>query len=325
MGGKIDFSEWIETNFGVDTDTFIEVLEMSPGSQGGIQGAVSELELFRYLIGSGYEAWRIKEKPAGGFDEKKDGYKGDFLIKDNAGKYYVVECKGIKTNAEFRGGDTGDDFIKSITREQAFNTLKKYINIDKEKIYEKGLKAYEKKKADWESKHPGETYPPFAWTHEHPGPDSPDLTKIFPTLQSLHEYIDSLDESRFSEQAFRKHIGAFVMMQTHKPNRRKDPETGESIAAPLASDFSILAVDLFQRTGKHQFVFVNPDTISHSPEYPNHLYQNYTIDILIPGKKDNLDIVFPWFINIEQCIKATHPRTVAYDESQLDHREDQED
>ena len=318
---KIDFEKWVLDRFGTDTDNLIAVLEMSPSSQGYIQGAVSELELMNYLVGCGYKVWRIKEKPAGGFDEKKVGYKGDFLVLDGD-KFFVVECKGIKTNAEFRGGETGDDFVKNITRQQAFNFLKKYINIDKEKIYQKGLKSYEKKKLEWESKHPGKEYPPFRWTHENPGPDSPDLSSIFPDLASIRGYIDSLDESKFTEQAFRKHIGVYIMMQTHKPSGRTDPETGEHIAAPLISDFSILAVDLFQRTGKHQFVFVNPDTISHSPEYPNHLYQNYTIDILVPGLKDDLNIVFPWYTDIKECIRDTNPRTVEYDESQLDHRED---
>ena len=267
----------------------------------------------------GFEVHRIKEKPAGGFDGKKEGYKGDFLAKYN-GVYYVIECKGIKTNAEFRSGDTDGDFEKSITSQQAINFLKKYINVDKAKIYKKGLAAYNRKKAQWEKNNPGKTYPPFRWSTDHPGPDSPDLTTIFPNLQAIKDYVNSLDEYYFSEEAFREKKGVYVVMQTHKPSKRKDPETGVEIAAPLISDFSILAVDLFQRTGKHEFVFVNPDTISHSPENPNHLYQNYIIDIIIPGRKDNLNIVYPWYTNIIECINATNPRTVEYDESQLDHR-----
>ena len=245
MSNKIDFEKWVSEKFGTDCDTLINVLEMSPSSQGYIQGAVSELELMHYLLGSGYKVWRIKEKPAGGFDEKKIGYKGDFLILDNDEKFYVVECKGVKTNAEFRGGDTGNDFVKNIIKDQAYNFLKKFINIDKNKIYDKGYNSYLKKKTSWEEKNPGKTYPPFRWTHENPGPDSPDLTSVFPDLKSVKDYVNSLEESKFTEQAFRKHIGAYIMMQTHKPSLRKDPETGEEIAAPLISDFSILAVDLF--------------------------------------------------------------------------------
>lgn len=38
----------------------------------------------------GYEVLRIKEKPAGGFDEKKVGYKGDFLIKKKGKSEYLL-------------------------------------------------------------------------------------------------------------------------------------------------------------------------------------------------------------------------------------------
>lgn len=325
MEKQINFNSWVANKFGTDTDTLIKVLEMSPSSQGYIQGAVSELDLKQYLLNCGYKVWRIKEKPAGGFDEKKPGYKGDFLIQDNDGKYYVVECKGIKTNAEFRGGDTNESFVKNITRNQAINFLKKYINIDKEKIYNKGKHSYSRKKSNWESKHPGKQYPPFRWTIENPGPDSVDLSSVFSSLTDIKNYVNSLDDYKFSENAFRKHDGVYVVMQTHKPSGRTDPETGEHIAAPLVSDFSILAVDLFQRTGKHQFVFMNPDKISHSPEFPNHLYQNYIIDIIIPGLKDKLNITYPWYTDIKSCINETNPRNVEFDISQLDHRETDDD
>ena len=65
---------------------------------------------------------------------------------------------------------------------------------------------------------------------------------------------------------------------------------------------------------------MNPDTISSSPKYPNHLYQNYIIDVIIPGVKNELSINYPWFENIDECICSTNPRKVIYDESQLDFR-----
>ena len=142
------------------------------------------------------------------------------------------------------------------------------------------------------------------------------------SLVELKNFVDSCDESLLTEKAFREKKGLYKILQTHKPSGREDPETHLSIAAPLVSDFSILAVDLFFRTGKHEFVFMNPDKISHSPDHPNHLYQNYIIDILIPGIKDELDIRYPWYTDIDKLILETNPRIVEYDESQLDHREE---
>lgn len=313
------YEKWAQEKFGTSLDTLIKGLEMSPSSEGYIQGAISELEFAAYLQGKGYKVFRIKEKPAGGFDEKKPGYKGDFLVLiDN--KYYVIECKGIKTNAEFRGGDSDSSFEKNITRKQAISFLKKFINIDKDKIYKDGLKRYQVKKLDWEQKNPGKTYPAFHWSKKCPGPDSPDLTTYFPTEKDIKKYVENLSDDKFSEESFRAKKGVYVVLQTHKPSKRLDPITQEEIAAPLISDFSILAVDLFQRIGKHKFVFANPDALSHSPTYPNHLYQNYIIDVLIPGIKDSLSIVYPWYEDLQKCILETNPRTVTYDESQLDHR-----
>jgi hypothetical protein len=140
-------------------------------------------------------------------------------------------------------------------------------------------------------------------------------------LDKLKNFIQASNSYLLTEQAFRNRNGLYKILQTHKPSKRKDFETDIEQAAPLVSDFSILAVDLFQRTGKHQFVFMNPDKISHSPTSPNHLYQNYIIDIIIPGIKDELEINYPWFLDIDSCISSSNPKKVKYDESQIDFRE----
>ena len=106
------FEKWIFDNFGTNVAEFVELLDMSPSSKGYIQGAASELELKKHLERLGYMVERIKEKPSGGFDEKKPGYKGDFLIHKENQPYYVIECKGIKTNAEFRGAEETENFTK---------------------------------------------------------------------------------------------------------------------------------------------------------------------------------------------------------------------
>lgn len=314
--------EWLESQYSVDYDTIIKALKLSPSAQGYIHGAVSEILLREYLCQKGYNVERIKEKPSGGFDEKKVGYKGDFLInKQDQNDYYVVECKGLKTNSEFRSGETNEKHEKNLTKKQAYNFLKKFINIDKQKIYEKGLATYTKTKRAWENKNPGKIFPSFCWNLEHPGPDSVDLTPYFNNFEKLKSFIDSADEYLLSEISFRNRNGLYKVLQTHKPSERIDIYTNIKQAAPLKSDFSILAVDLFLRTGKHEFVFVNPEKISHSPSSPNHLYQNYIIDILIPGVKDDLDIKYPWYLDIDNCIIESKPKKVEYDLTQIDYRE----
>lgn len=315
--------DWLREQFNVEPIQIIEALKLSPSAQGYIHGAISEILLIQYLVSMGYEVLRIKEKPAGGFDEKKVGYKGDFLIKKKDGnEYYVVECKGLKTNSEFRGAETDeDDHVKKLSKEKAYNALKKFIKIDKKDIYDKGLNKYLSTKADWESKNPGKTFPSFKWNKEIPGPDNADLTPYFNNLNELKLFVNQADEKLLYETAFRDKKALYKILQTHEPSDRTDLQTGIHQAAPLVSDFSMMAVDLFQRTGKHEFVFMNPDAISHSPTSPNHLYQNYIIDVIVPGVKDELCISHPWYDNIDECIKKTHPKTVEYDASQIDYRE----
>lgn len=317
-----DIKSWLKDQFGTTTDKVLEALIKSPSAQGYINGAISEILLVDYLKSIGYEVHRIKEKPAGGFNEKKIGYKGDFLInKKGTNIYYVVECKGLKSNSEFRGAQTGNNHIKRLTKEQAFKLLKKYLNVDNRKIYDKGKKLYNTSKSKWEEMNPGMNFPNFDWDINTAGPDNVNLSPYFADSKTLKSFIDLADEDKLSEIAFKKRESLFSILQTHQPSGRIDPETGIDQAAPLKSDFSIMAVDLFLRTGEHRFVFMNPDTISHSPSSPNHLYQNYIIDILIPGIKDDLSIHHPWYDDIDSCIKSTNPRTVLFDASQLDYRE----
>ena len=127
------FEEWVLNNFGTNIEEFVQSLDMSPSSKGYIQGAISEFELKKQLENVGYVVERIKEKPSGGNDEKKVGYKGDFLIHKENEPYYVIECKGIKTNAEFRQAEETENFVKILSRKKAISFLKKYININKKR------------------------------------------------------------------------------------------------------------------------------------------------------------------------------------------------
>lgn len=66
-----DINKWLEKQFNVKAEKIIQALKSSPSAQGYIHGALSEVLLVDYLKNKDYEVHRIKEKPAGGFDEKK--------------------------------------------------------------------------------------------------------------------------------------------------------------------------------------------------------------------------------------------------------------
>jgi len=318
----MNYTSEIDNIFGVKTDFLLEVLLSNPSAMGYLHGAISEELLKRILINEGYEVHRIKEKPSGGFDNKTENYKGDFIAKrPEDDKWLVFESKGLKTNSEFRG----DNKYAENNRKFIINKISNIINKDKSKTYEKGYNSYLKAKEQWENNNPGKTFPTFEWSKDFPGPDSVNLSSFFKLKNDVIEYFTKLEDSKLIEPAFRSKTAAYYIMETHKPSNRTDKITGIKQAAPLKTDFSILAVDLFQKLGKHVIVFADPNLLSHSPTSPYHLYQNYTIDILIPGLKDEILINKPWYLDLKELLKNSNPRKVEFDETQIDNRSDEDE
>lgn len=312
-----DITKYVLNRFGVAIDLFIKALELSPGAQGYIAGAVSELLLKQQLEDLGYEVIRIKEKPSGGNTAKSGEARGDFYVRKRGSKkdeWLVIESKGLKSNSEFRGS-------KLSTKDQVFKFLRKRVfDTNKQAAYEAGERRYNSAKAKWEAKNAGKSFPAFRWNKSSPGAEIYDLSGIWDTEDALEKWVDNIEEKRLTEDAYRQVKGAIAILETHQPSKRVDPATGIDQAAPLVSDFNIMSVDLFLRTGKHEFVFMNSDQISHSPTSPNHLYQNYTIDMLIPGVKDEPVIQLPWYRDFEQCVRDTSPKYRSIDRSQVDYR-----
>jgi len=306
-------------HFGVTEEVFNEALNSSPSAVGYIAGAISEVLLKNYLEIQGFEVIRIKEKPSGGNNAKNSQARGDFYIRKKGSdedRWLVVESKGLKSNSEFRGG-------KYDAPEKVFRFLKSRIFDPKrtsELVYSKGLNAYTKAKQKWEQANRGSTFPDFKWNINFPGPEVFNLSGIWKNEADLKNWVYSLDHTLFSEEAYRSAQGAIVILETHQPSKRIGSETGINQAAPLVRDFNIMSVDLFLRTGKHEFVFMNAEKISHSPTSPEHLYQNYIIDILVQNKKIEPTIQPPWYSQIGDCIKQTNPQYRKIDQSQVDNR-----
>jgi hypothetical protein len=310
--------QFIVDVFGVDMDIFVKALKMSPGSQGAIHGAISELLYLAHCKSLGFEVFRIKEKPKGGFDSKSTEAKGDFYIrKNNWNKEMglVIECKGIKTNAEKHAGYTDKDKLLEFLRKHSFKRKEKITS-----NYKSGLKAYNKTKGTWESNNSGE-FPDFRWDSNNPGPGIPDLTKVWKNEKDLKNWISGFSDSDFTENKYWDLKAPMRLVQTHMPNTRTDTETNIKSTGPLVNEFNILAIDLFLRTGIHEFVFANSLELNHQQNSPNHLQQNYTIDILLECENfAQHSLLSPWYNNLEECIGKTSPELRKIDDTQLDYR-----
>jgi hypothetical protein len=313
-----ELKSYINTKFGIDEQMFLSVLQKSPGAEGYILGNLGE-ELFKeYADSIGYEALRIKEKPAGGNNAKNEDARGDFYIRKKGStenKWLVVECKGVKSNAEKRSGLTKISSCLTMLNKHAIQRDKHIKS-----IYKSGKAAYEKAKTAWENTNEG-TFPNFRWNELNPGPGVPDLTGLWENKEAIKNWLENFDESDFDETAFWSLTAPIRVLQTHMPSSRIDIETNIKSTGPLVSEFNILCVDLFIKTGKHEFVFANSQELNHQGKSPNHLQQNYTIDILTA--KDNFhrhNLSKPWYNDLNSCIETTKPEYRKLDKTQLDER-----
>jgi len=147
------------------------------------------------------------------------------------------------------------------------------------------------------------------------------LTGLWNSNEEIINWLNSFNEENFNENAYWDLTAPIRLLQTHMPSTRIDSETKIKSTGPLVSEFNILCVDLFLKTGKHELVFVNSADLNHQAKSPNHLQQNYTIDILTA--KDGFqrhELLKPWYDDFDLCIQESKPKFRKLDKSQLDER-----
>lgn len=311
-------TQYIEETFKISEEKFLEILRTNPNARQNIHGVLGEILFKEYAESLGYEVLRIKEKPKGGNQAKSDDARGDFYIRKKGitkDTWYVIECKGVKSNAEKR--------VNMTNRRSCLNKLNNYsVNRANhvKSIYNSGQRAYRGAKQRWETKHRG-TFPEFTWNPENPGAGIPDISGLWSSKAEIKEWLDRFPDEAFTEDAYWNLTAPVRLLQTHMPSTRTDQVTGLKKTGPLVTEFNILSVDLFLKTGKHEFVFAHAPDLNPQQESPNHLQQNYTIDILTA--KDGFQrhkLSKPWYSNLEECIRNSSPKPRILDKSQLDLR-----
>lgn len=128
------------------------------------------------------------------------------------------------------------------------------------------------------------------------------------------EEIDEWCEKNFEEDLEKLKV---KVLMTHfvagKSKQRK-------INTSRNDEFDYVSVDLFLRTGKHEFIFANPKDLPPSQSDSNHLQQNYIIDILVEGKKENVSICHPWHRELHE-IWDESKKPIREEDMQVDKRE----
>jgi len=301
MSANSELDEFVKDNFGVDVDTLIEALELSPNAQGYLDGAITELLLKRYLEGNGYELLRIKEKWSG-----PKVHHGDFYIRKIGGTdWFVLESKGLKSNSE-----AWNSFYN---KSRLISFMSKPENLKRTPFKTaKQLEDYIKKELPaFQNKYKIDTYTQNEIDKYKPKRES-EKSKIITSLKKKgYAYVDA----QISERT--KYVMTKIkIMDTHfvagKSGNRK-------IATPRVDEFGIASIDLFLRTGKHEFIFVDPTKLVPSSKDPNHLQQNYIISFIIKGLQDDPVIPKPWCKDFDE-IFATLLNPVKESEMQVDSR-----
>lgn len=179
-----DLKKFITERFDVSEEEFLAILRSNHSAQGYILGAASEYLFQQYAEKLGYEVLRIKEKPKGGNKSKIEIARGDFYIRKRDSVddlWYVVECKGVKSNAESRANLLSPTSWLSCLVKHSFGYAK---HLDS--LYNRGENSYLKKSKSWSKE---DSFPPFCWDRSNPGPCVPNLSHLWSSKSEIEEWL----------------------------------------------------------------------------------------------------------------------------------------
>ncbi len=277
---------YIQEKFGVETEIFLQALKLSPNAQGYILGATTEFVLRDILRDADLEPKRIREKWDG---PKHPNHRGDFYLRNDS-SWFVLESKGLKSNSE--------KWHKLFNRGSLIKFLLKWSSVT--------TFTSEREVQDYIS----DELPKFDNDFSEPMYYNNEIKKYGATGRSTEKAlrIEALRalgpidvENQIAERV------AYVRTKINVIEAHLVSNAGSSIgqrtqASPRVDEFGILSLDLFLRTGNHDFVFVDPAKLVPSKQDSDHLQQNYVVDVLVAGRKTSPDPAPPWSTKLEEVL-----------------------
>lgn len=120
-----------------------------------------------------------------------------------------------------------------------------------------------------------------------------------------------------------KEQSSIRLCQTHMPSGKRtneNREDGRTQASPRFDEFHLLAVDMYTKTGKHDFVFAVSDELARSKKDNNHLLQNYFITLVMPSTLSPLiPFASPWTSDLSSLFSRLK-KPINVNEMQVDQR-----
>ena len=290
-------TRFVNDVFKTTVDIFLEALRMSPNAQGYVSGSITELLLKGELEKKYHlEVKRIREKWEG---IKHPQHHGDFYFCDSsAGKWFVMESKGVKSNAEKWHKLYNYENLKAFLLQHADKIDWVNQNADKEQqitawIGEnlpRMLLDYSSTLYDFEEvlKYP-------VATPRRPTPKS----QAIAALRDLsREEIANLIKERLQYVLSRvKVLETHFVSGTSKSSERTQ-------ATPRKDEFNVLSVDIFLRYSEHRFLFANPKQLDSSGSDANHLQQNYIMGFVFVENDGRLrlSVTDEWCENLSDIL-----------------------
>ena len=119
-------------------------------------------------------------------------------------------------------------------------------------------------------------------------------------------WFDALPDDQKMTLRKEKDQSSIRLCQTHMPSGKSTNENkhgGRTQASPRFDEFHLLAVDMYTKTGKHDFVYAVSNELSRSKKDSNHLLQNYFITLVMPSTLTPLmPLAKPWTPDLASLI-----------------------
>lgn len=136
-------------------------------------------------------------------------------------------------------------------------------------------------------------------------------------------WFDALPQHEKSILRDEKNQSGIRLCQTHMPSGKKTNESrkdGRTQASPRFDEFHLLAVDMYTKTGKHDFVYAVSDELARSKKDNNHLLQNYFITLVMPSTLLPLEpLAIPWSTNLDSLFSRLK-NPININDMQIDQR-----
>lgn len=136
-------------------------------------------------------------------------------------------------------------------------------------------------------------------------------------------WFDALPDEQKLILRNEKEQSSIRLCQTHMPSGKKtneNREDGRTQASPRFDEFHLLAVDMYTKTGIHDFVFAVSDELARSKKDNNHLLQNYFITLVMPSTLSPLlPLASPWTSDLSSLFPRLK-KPINIDQMQVDQR-----